>query len=77
MMRCVYCKGFLEEKASTFTLVLENRVVIIKDVPSHVCRQCGETSYDDAVFRQLEKYVEQLRDVITEVAITSYSGKIA
>ena len=76
-MRCVYCKGSLEEKASIFTLVLENRVVIIKDVPSHVCRQCGETSYDDAVFRQLEKYVAQLRDVITEVAITSYSGKIA
>ena len=76
-MRCVYCKGSIEEKASTFTLVLENRVVIIKDVPSHVCRQCGEISYEDSVFRQLEKYVEQLRDVISEVAITSYSTKTA
>ena len=76
-MRCVYCKGVLEDKMSTFSLTLGNRVVIIKDVPSHVCRQCGETSYEDAVFRRLEVIVEQLRDMITEVAITSYAVKTA
>ena len=76
-MRCVYCKGTLEDKMSTFSLALEERVVIIKDVPSHVCRQCGETSYEDAVFRQLEVIVEQLRGIITEVAITSYAVKTA
>ena len=76
-MRCIVCKGILEDKTTTFTLALDDRIVVIKDVPSHVCSQCGETSYDDIVFRQLERIVEHLRDVITEVAITSYSVKIA
>ncbi|MCL2047076.1 MAG: type II toxin-antitoxin system MqsA family antitoxin [Oscillospiraceae bacterium] len=74
-MRCVYCNGLQENKESTFTLALDDRVIIIKNVPSNICRQCGEVSYDDAVFRHLEKLTAQLRDVVTEVAITSYLAK--
>jgi len=72
MMRCVFCKGKLEDKTSAFTLELGNRIIIVKDVPSHVCSQCGEASFSDDVYRELERVVDQLRESITEVAIVNY-----
>jgi len=72
MMRCVFCKETLEEKTSAFTVELDERIVVVKNVPSHVCSQCGEVSYSDDVYRELEKVVEQFRDTITEVAIVNY-----
>jgi len=71
-MRCVFCKGTLEEKPSAFTVELGERIVVVKNVPSHVCSQCGEVSFSDNVYRELEKVVEQFHDTITEVAIVNY-----
>ena len=44
----------------------------MRRVPSHVCSQCGETSYSNDVYRELEKVVDQLRESITEIAIVDY-----
>ena len=71
-MRCLFCKGTLEDKASAFTLELDGRIIVVKSVPSHVCAQCGETSFSDDVYRELEKVIDQLRNAITEVAIVNY-----
>ena len=76
-MRCLFCKGTLEEKTSAFTLELDGCIVVVKNVPSHVCSQCGETSFSDEVYRELEKVVDQLRGTISEVAIVNYMGKSA
>ena len=76
-MRCLYCKGTLEDKTSTFTLDLDGCVIVVRNVPSHVCCQCGEASFDDDVYRQLEKIVNHMRGTISEVSIVSYSDKIA
>ena len=76
-MRCLYCKGTLEDSTSTFTLDLDGCIVVVRNVPSHVCCQCGESSFDDGVYRQLEKIVDQLRDTISEVSIINYTGMIA
>lgn len=76
-MNCFLCKGELEKKNTTFMVDLGNCIVIVKNVPSEVCRQCRETYYDDSVMGQLEKIVNSVRDAITEVAIVNYSGKVA
>jgi len=76
-MRCVFCKGTLEDKTSVFTIELGERIVVVRNVPSHVCSQCGEASFSDNVYRELEKLVDQLRNTITEVAIVNYLDKIA
>ena len=76
-MRCLFCKGTLEDKESTFTLDNDGCIIIVRDVPGHVCCQCGEASFDDEVYRRLEKIVDQMRGTISEVSIVSYAGKIA
>ena len=76
-MRCLFCKGTLENKTSVFTLELDGCIVIVKNVPSHVCSQCGEASFSDDVYRELERVIEQMRGTISEIAIVNYIDKTA
>ena len=76
-MNCFMCKGKLEEKNTTFMVELDNCIIIIKNVPSLVCEQCGEVSYSNEVSKQLEKLVNVVRNSITEITIINYSEKVA
>ena len=76
-MNCFMCKGALEEKKTTFMVDLGDQIIIIKDVPSYVCSQCGDTSYSDEVARVLEEIVESLRHAPTEMSVVSYAHRPA
>ena len=76
-MNCFMCKGKLEEKNTTFMVELDNCIIIIKNVPSLVCEQCGEVSYSNEVSKHLEKLVNAVRNSITEITIINYSEKVA
>jgi YgiT-type zinc finger domain-containing protein len=72
------CKGTLANHFSTFMADLENCIVIVKNVPSQVCSQCGEVSYSNEVARQLEQIVRHVKETLnTEVAVVNYSDKAA
>ena len=76
-MNCLMCKGTLENKNTTFMVELDNCIIIIKNVPSQVCKQCGEVSYSNEVAKQLEKLVSAVRNSITEITVINYSEKVA
>ncbi len=72
MNTCFLCKGDLENKLTTFMVDLDHCIVIVRNVPSLVCTQCGEVSYSDEVAEQLERIVDGVRGSMTEVAIVNY-----
>lgn len=74
-MNCLMCKGELENKNTTYMVDLGNCIVIVRNVPSQVCSQCGEVSYSNDIAKELEKIVNNLRSSLTEVAIVNYPGK--
>ena len=76
-MNCVMCKGTLENKNTTFMIELDNCIIIIKNVPSQVCKQCGEVTYSDEVAKQLEKLVNAVRNTITEITVINFTEKVA
>jgi len=77
-MTCFMCKGTLVEGSSTFSADMGNCIVIIKNVPSLICDQCGEVSYSDAVASRLEQITHSLIDKVnTEIAVVSYSEQAA
>lgn len=76
-MNCVMCKGTLENKNTTFMIELDNCIIIIKNVPSQVCKQCGEVTYSDEVAKQLERLVNTVRNTITEITVINYTEKVA
>ena len=77
-MTCFMCKGTMQEGFSTFTSDMGNCIVIIKNVPSHICSQCGEASFDDVTARRLEEIVHTLTEPVnTEIAVVNYTEKAA
>ena len=76
-MACFMCKGSLENKSTTFMVDTGNCIVIVKNVPSQVCSQCGETSYADNVAAQLEIIVSEARKVLSEITVVNYAASVA
>lgn len=72
MPTCFLCKGKMEDQLTTFMVDLGNCIVIVRNVPSQVCKQCGEISYTDEVAEQLETIVNSVRSSMTEIAVVNY-----
>ena len=76
-MKCFLCKSsHFEDEPTTFMVDVGNCIIIVKNVPSQVCQQCGETTYTTDVSLQLEKIVKSLRETITEVVIVNYAAQV-
>ena len=71
------CKGTIEDKLTTFMADAANSIVIVKNVPSQVCSQCGETSYSDDVASQLEIIVSSAQKAMSEIAVINYAAGAA
>ena len=77
-MTCFMCKGTTQESFSTFTVDMGGCIVAVKNVPSQVCDQCGEASYNGEVAKRLEQIVQNITgSVSTEIAVVIYSEKAA
>ena len=74
-MKCFMCKGYLVNKPTTFFADLGECIVIVKNVPSQVCTQCGEVSYSNEVAGKLEAIINLLRRSSTEIAVINYDEK--
>lgn len=73
-MSCFMCKGNLEDKLTNFIADLGNCIIIVKDVPSQVCSQCGEVSYSNDVALQLERIINKTKSTLTEITVVRYSN---
>jgi len=73
-MTCFMCKGTVRDGFSSFSVDLGGCVIVIKNVPSGICDQCGETSYNSETTRQLEQIIENIiKSGKAEIAVVSYS----
>ena len=77
-MSCFMCKGTMQDGISNFTADLGKSIVIVRNVPSRICSQCGEASYSDETARRLQDIVHSLTSpASTEIAVVSYTEKAA
>lgn len=76
-MNCFMCKGILEEKKVNYVVDLEDTIIIIKGVPARVCSECKEQYFDDETSENIEKIVEKLKKLKTEVTVVHYSEGVA
>ena len=76
-MECFKCKGNLIQKKINYVVNLENTIIIIKQVPAKVCSQCGEQYFDDETTENIDKIVNQLKELEIEITIVNYKEKVA
>ncbi len=57
-MKCPSCRGkMVEDKTNLPFEVGRDRVIVVKDVPAWVCRQCGDFFVEIEVARKVEEIV--------------------
>jgi YgiT-type zinc finger domain-containing protein len=74
----ILSKGSAKDGFSTFTADADGCIIVIKGVPSLVCAQCGEASYNNETARRLEQIVVSvMSSASAEIAVVCYSEKVA
>ena len=74
-MKCVICKqGETMPGLATVTLERGPTVVIVREVPAEVCRNCGEYYLDEAVATKVYREAEAAAARHAEVEILRYAA---
>jgi YgiT-type zinc finger domain-containing protein len=73
-MKCGICKAEMEERGTTYTEDVGDRVVVIRNVPGYVCKECGNIWYKGNIAAQLQTEVDRIIDSTRlEVAVGQYA----
>ena len=74
-MKCVICRhGETALGLVTVTLQREGTVVIMRDVPANVCRNCGEYYLDESVAAKVNSEADAAAARRAEVEILRYAA---
>jgi YgiT-type zinc finger domain-containing protein len=56
-MKCDVCGGVMTENMVTYTIQLDDKLVVVEHVPAKVCGQCGERLYSPETVERLQRTV--------------------
>jgi YgiT-type zinc finger domain-containing protein len=76
-MNCILCKSNLIKGAVNHIVDLDGHIIIIKNVPANVCKQCGEYFIETDVAMKLEKIIEDVMKNKAEIFVVNYSETAA
>jgi YgiT-type zinc finger domain-containing protein len=71
--RCEYCKGLINEKIMDMSRKVNKSYVVIENVPTGVCTECGTRYYSANVLKSIEEALHGRRKAIREVRVPVYS----
>ena len=72
MQTCFFCKGNMKDGYNNYMTEIDGHFFIIKNVPCHICEQCGEVSYSGQIVARIEEMIEGLKGALNEVEITEF-----
>lgn len=72
-MNCLFCKSGLETQYTNYIADLGKCIIVIRNVPTQVCKQCGEKSYSFDVSVRIQKLVNQVKNLVSGIAEISYT----
>lgn len=72
-----FCKGEMGNGFTNHIVNYTECIIIIKNVPCEKCEQCGEVVYSDEVVTRLEKIVNQVKSIVSVVAIFEYDKMVS
>ncbi len=54
---CNVCHGQVNQTTTRYTQWLDNRLVVVENVPAWVCEQCGETYFAPEIVEKLQALI--------------------
>ena len=76
-MKCISCGANTFLGTTTDVTDVENRLIIVRNVPCHKCSECDEIIYMAGVAKHLEKIATDAMMAVNEIAIVDYNTKVA
>ena len=71
--RCEYCNGVIREKKIDLSRKLKEKCILIENVPTGVCTECGTRYCSANVLKTIEETVSGRRKATREVRVPVYS----
>jgi len=71
--RCEYCNGEIIEKKLDLSRKVGGRYILIENVPTGVCTQCGTRYYAANVLKTVEESIRGRRKAEREIIVPVYS----
>jgi len=72
-MKCMICKhGETKEGTTTVTLEKGGSTIVFKEVPAHICDNCGEKYIDESVTKALLSKAREIIKNGVEIDIRKY-----
>jgi YgiT-type zinc finger domain-containing protein len=75
--RCALCGGDMNDGIATMPFLIAEKIVVIKNVPAEICADCGEAYMKSFVVGNIEKILDRLEELHSEVSIIYYKDKAA
>ena len=72
--KCPLCGGALKRGKATLPLVRGGRVLVVRDVPSDVCGDCGEAYMSGPILDRIEELAESFAELDAEVSLVHYKA---
>ena len=72
--RCPLCGGGLHEGTASLPFFLDQRIVVIKDVPAEICGDCGEPYMMSGVTGRVETLLDKLDELDSEISVIHYKA---
>ena len=63
MKKCYFCKGKIVEKKITHVHSWRDKLILFRQTPAEVCKQCGETYFKPGVVEVFDKATAHLEKI--------------
>jgi len=70
--RCEYCRGMIIEKRADLSRKVRGKYVLIENVPTGVCTECGTRYYAANVLKTIEETLAGRRKAKRQVQVPVY-----
>ncbi|OGR88029.1 MAG: hypothetical protein A3A86_07200 [Elusimicrobia bacterium RIFCSPLOWO2_01_FULL_60_11] len=67
-MKCIHCQGKMTKKPSPFHIDRHGYHLVLDEVPSWVCSQCGEVYFEEAEVESIQQVIRALDTQTSKLA---------
>ena len=71
--RCEYCNGLIHEKKTELSRKVKRKHILIENVPTGVCAECGTRYYSANVLKTIQEATSSRRKPKPELRVPVYS----
>lgn len=72
--KCPLCGGTMNDGIASVPFLIRAKIIVIKDVPAEICSDCGEAYMKSHVVDKVEKCIDSLECLHSEIAIINFKA---